>query len=108
VAVTTVSKEAQRITNNNRQHLESADRIRTAVTELREITSRNADGVKTTLKSTSGLANRARELGEIMDSIAGGSLGTNGNQTETPKRARTNNSRRSRKSPEQNDSETEG
>jgi len=51
------------------------------------------------LTSTSGLANRARELGEIMNSFAGGGLGANGNQTETPKRTRANNSRRSIKSP---------
>jgi hypothetical protein len=72
VGVANVSKEALRITNTNRNHLDSADRIRGAVTELREITSRNADGVKATLTSTSGLADRARQLGEIMDGMVGG------------------------------------
>lgn len=76
VAVGSVSKEALRITSANRNHLDSADRIRGAVIELRQITTRNADGVKATLTSTSGLADRARQLGEIMDSMVGG----NGNQ----------------------------
>jgi hypothetical protein len=39
--------------------------------------------VKTTLTRTSGLAERARELGEIMDSM----IGANG--TQTTKRRRT-------------------
>jgi methyl-accepting chemotaxis protein len=72
VGVANVSKEALRITNTNRNHLELADRVRGAVTDLREITTRNADGVKATLTSTSGLADRARELGEIMDGMVGG------------------------------------
>jgi hypothetical protein len=46
------------------------------VVELRQITNRNVDGVKATLTSTSGLADRARQLGEIMDNMIGG----NGNQ----------------------------
>jgi len=83
IAVANVSKEALRITNTNRNHLDLADRIRTAVNELRGITTRNAEGVKATLTSTSGLADRARELGEIMDGIVGG------NGHEKPKRSRT-------------------
>ena len=83
IGVANVSKEALRITNTNRNHLDSFDRIRTAVSELRDITNRNADGVKATLNSTSGLADRARELGEIMDSMIGG------NGHEKPKRSRT-------------------
>ena len=71
IGVANVSKEALRITNTNRNHLESADKIRTAVNELRNVTNRNAEGVKATLTSTSGLADRARELGEIMDSMIG-------------------------------------
>jgi 2-keto-4-pentenoate hydratase len=76
VAVSSVSKEGMRVTNTNRSHLDAANRIRGAVIELRQITTRNADGVKATLTSTSGLADRARQLGEIMDSMVGG----NGNQ----------------------------
>src|SRR5262249_19745690 len=72
VGVANVSKEAVRITNTNRNHLETADNIRGAVLELRQITTRNADGVKATLRSTSGLADRARQLGEIMDGMIGG------------------------------------
>ena len=83
VAVTTVSKEALRITNANRDHLDAADRIRNGVSELRQITNRNAEGVKATLTSTSGLADRARRLGEITDSMIGG------NGAEKPKRKRT-------------------
>jgi methyl-accepting chemotaxis protein len=82
VAVANVSKEALRVTNANRNHLEAADTIRSIVTELRQVTTRNADGVKATLTRTSGLADRARELGEIMDSMIGG------NGTEKPKRRR--------------------
>jgi methyl-accepting chemotaxis protein len=80
VGVAAVSTEAVRITNSNRNHLESAEKIRGAVTELRQITNRNADGVKATLTTTSGLADRARQLGEIMDTIITG----NGNQQSQP------------------------
>jgi hypothetical protein len=100
-AVGNVSKEALRVTNTNRNHLDSADRVRSAVTELRQITSRNADGVKETLTSTSGLAIRARELGEIMDSIVGDQA-ANGNQTGKTKATKTSNSRRRRASTENN------
>ena len=93
VGVTNVSKEAVRITNANRNHLEAAERIRSGVVELRQITNRNADGVKATLTSTSGLADRARQLGEIMDSM----VGANGNQE--PAKPKT---RRTRKSAAQN------
>jgi hypothetical protein len=60
----------------NRNHLDAADRILNGVVELRQITNRNVDGAKATLTSTSGLADRARQLGEIMDGI----VGANGNQ----------------------------
>jgi methyl-accepting chemotaxis protein len=83
IGVTNVSRDALRITDTNRYHLDSADKIRTAVSELRHITNRNAEGVKATLTSTSGLADRARELGEIMDSMV------TGNGHEKPKRQRT-------------------
>jgi methyl-accepting chemotaxis protein len=89
IGVANVSKEALRITNSNRNQLDAADRIREDVSELRHITSRNANGVKATLTSTSGLANQARELGEIMDSMVSGNFATNGNQTGTTKRRRT-------------------
>jgi len=82
MAVANVSKEVLRVTNANRNHLDAADSIRAGISELRQITNRNSDGVQATLTSTSGLADRARELGEIMDSIVG-----NGNQK--PKRRRT-------------------
>ena len=83
VAVASVSKDAVRIANVNRNHLEAADRIRSGVVELRQITHGNADRMKATLTSTSGLADRARQLGEIMDSMVGG------NGHEKPKRIRT-------------------
>ena len=76
IGVGTVSKEAMRITNTNRNNLESAERVRENVSELRGIANRNADGVKATLTRTSGLADRARQLGEIMDNMVAG----NGNQ----------------------------
>ena len=69
-----------RITTSNRNHLDSAEKIRDAVGELRDITDRNADGLKATLISTSGLADRARQLGEITDSLISG----NGNQKSQP------------------------
>src|SRR6185369_9686641 len=94
IAVGNVSKDAVRIASANRNHLEAADRIRSGVVELRQITNRNADGVKATLLSTSGLADRARQLGEIMDNMMGG----NGNQ-EPPKPK----SRRAKKPAAQNE-----
>jgi hypothetical protein len=54
------------------------------VNELREITNRNAEGVKATLTSTTGLADRARELGEIMDTMVVG----NGNHESQPAKTR--------------------
>jgi hypothetical protein len=75
------------------------------VTELRQITNRNADGVRATLTSTSGLANRARELGAIMDSIVSNNPGANGNPIATPKGIRSSTSRR-RKSSAPSDPET--
>jgi hypothetical protein len=105
VGVGSVSKEAMRVTNSNRDHLEAAERVRGAVGELRQITSRNAEGVKATLTSTSGLAKRARELGEIMDSMVVGGLTANGNATGKSKDAKAGSSRRSKKSPAPNDSE---
>jgi len=89
VAVATVSKEALRITNANRNHLDAADRIRTGVSELRNITNRNADGVKATLTSTTGLADRARQLGEIMDGMIGGNGNQESHQAAKPKARRT-------------------
>ena len=83
MAVANVSKDALRVTNANRNHLDAAHKILVEVSELRQITNRNADGVKATLTTTSGLADRARELGEIMD----GMIGANG--TEKTKRRRT-------------------
>src|SRR6185436_14243243 len=82
IGVANVSKDAFRISSTNRNHIDAADRIRAAVVELREITTRNADGVKATLISTSGLADRARQLGEIMDGMV------SGNGTEKAKRRR--------------------
>jgi methyl-accepting chemotaxis protein len=91
VAVASVSKEAIRITNSNRGHLDAADKIRSDVNELRQITNRNADGVKATLMTTSGLATRARELGEITDSMVGTNPG-GGNGNPKTKRTRTKKS----------------
>jgi hypothetical protein len=58
------------IASSNRKNLDSAERIRNAVGELRTITERNLSGSKKTLSSTAGLSDRARELGEIMDTMA--------------------------------------
>jgi methyl-accepting chemotaxis protein len=105
-AVANVSQDAQEITTTNRGYLEAADHIRANVTELREITSRNVDGVNATLTSTAGLANRARELGEIMDSIVSSNVAANGNQTGKTKTTKASTSRR-RKSPPANTPESE-
>jgi hypothetical protein len=100
IAVSIISKDALRIANTNRTHLSAADHIRSSVSELRQITTRNADGMRATLTNTSGLVNRARELGEIMDTIVGSkALGANGNQAGTVKGAKAGSSRRSRKTP---------
>jgi methyl-accepting chemotaxis protein len=103
VAVGSISKEALRITNSNRDHLEAAERIRSSVNELRGIATRNADGVKATLTSTSGLAKRAHELGEIMDSMVRGNVAANGNATGKTKAAKP---KRTRKTPAENNSES--
>jgi methyl-accepting chemotaxis protein len=88
LAVASVSKEALRVTNSNRNHLDLAEKVRNAVAELRHITARNSDGVKETLTRTSGLADRARELGEIMDSMAGRSNGSESQPLVPTKRKR--------------------
>ncbi|HEU4766221.1 MAG TPA: hypothetical protein VFS77_02575, partial [Pyrinomonadaceae bacterium] len=97
IGVSSVSKEALRITNANRNHLDAAERIRKAVTELREITQRNAEGVKATLTNTSGLSDRARQLGEIMDTMVGG------NGSEPSQASSKTKRRRSRKLPTETD-----
>jgi methyl-accepting chemotaxis protein len=101
-AVNSVSQEALRITSSNRNHLEATGRIRGAVVELREITTRNAESVQATLSSTSGLERRARQLGEFMDSMVASNVTRNGNENGKSKAAR---SRRSKKSPATIDSE---
>ena len=88
IGVASVSKEALRITNSNRNHLEAAEKVRGAVRELREVTNRNANGVKETLLSTSGLADRARQLGDIMDSMVAGNGARQSPTASKPKRKR--------------------
>ena len=84
VGVANISKDALRMANANRSHLSSADNIRTSINELRQITTRNADSMKATLTSSSGLADFARELGEIMDSmVSNNDVAANGNQAGT-------------------------
>ena len=97
IAIDSLSKEAGRITNANRNHLDAAERVRGAVSELRRITNRNADGVRATLSSTTGLVQRARALGDIMDSMAAGNSTANGNETGKAKVARSTSNRRSKK-----------
>ena len=86
IGVTSVSRDAMQITTSNRNHLEAAERVRTAVNELRDITNRNASGVKITLVSTTGLAQQARELGEIMDSMVKSNQTGNGDSKTRRKR----------------------
>jgi methyl-accepting chemotaxis protein len=104
IGVSNISQDVLRVANANRNHLAAADNIRSSVSELRQITTRNADGVNATLTSTSGLANSARELGQIMDSIVSSkNLAANGNEAGT---SRAGSARRRKKTPAETKSES--
>jgi hypothetical protein len=77
-AIENVSKEVGRITLSNRQHLDSSEKILGTLTDIRQITERNAQGVNATLSGTTNLNERARQLVEIMDSMSTGDAAADG------------------------------
>jgi len=73
-----ISKEIGRITRSNRQHLTSAEQVLGTLTDIRQITERNARGVKTTLSGTTDLTARAEQLAELVGGTGSGRAGENG------------------------------
>ncbi|HEX8117254.1 MAG TPA: hypothetical protein VF521_08280, partial [Pyrinomonadaceae bacterium] len=91
-AVQSVSKEIGLITRSNRQHLSSAEQVLGALTEIRQITERNARGVKATLSGTTSLIERAQQLAELVGDAEGrgenGAAGTSASGARANGRAR--------------------
>src|SRR3954470_6285047 len=74
-ATTNISKEIGLITRSNRQHVTSAEQVLATLTDIRQITERNAQGVKATLSGTTNLIARAQQLAEIVNGAALGRAG---------------------------------
>jgi len=74
-AAQSISKEIRLITQSNRKHLTSAEQVLGTLNDIRQITERNALGVKTTLSGTTDLIARAQQLAEL---VGGNGAGGNG------------------------------
>ena len=77
-ATESISKEIGLITRSNRQHLTSAEQVLGRLTDIRQITERNAQGVKATLRGTDNLIERARQLTSILGDAKAGQRDDNG------------------------------
>ena len=66
-ATQSISKEIGLITRSNRQHLLTAEQVLGTLTDIRQITERNSQGVKATLSGTVNLIERAQQLASIMN-----------------------------------------
>ena len=68
-AARSISKQIGLITRANREHSAAAVGLLNGLTEVRQVTERNAQGVKETLRSTGGLLERAESLNVIIDGL---------------------------------------
>jgi hypothetical protein len=98
VATTSISKEVGLITRSNRQHLTSAEQVLTTLTDIRQVTERNAQGVKATLSGVTNLIARAQQLAEIVSDSNAEQAGGNGARQSSAKPRANGNSRRTKKS----------
>ncbi|HUK92195.1 MAG TPA: methyl-accepting chemotaxis protein, partial [Blastocatellia bacterium] len=69
-AARNVAKRVGLITRANQDHVTASSTIMTSLGEIREITERNAQGVKETIRGAATLADRAQTLNVIMDRAA--------------------------------------
>ena len=84
-ATQNISKEIGLITRSNRQHLDSSEQVLGTLTEIRQITERNAQGVNATLSGTARLTEHARQLVGIMDNISAVEASANGGEKQPAK-----------------------
>jgi hypothetical protein len=84
-ATQNVSKEVGRITLSNRGLLNSSKNVLGTLTEIRQITERNAQGVNATLSGTANLSEYARRLVGITDGISAGEAAANGGEQRASK-----------------------
>jgi methyl-accepting chemotaxis protein len=84
-ATESISKEIGLITRSNRQHLASSEHVMGVLTDIRQITERNAQGVKATLVSTAGLIERAEQLVESAGGANPDQTAENGAHSPTPR-----------------------
>jgi hypothetical protein len=109
VATTSISKEIGLITRSNRQHLTSAEQVVGALTDIRQITERNAQGVKATLSGTTNLIARAQQLAEIVNGSNAKQSDENGARQSSARPRANGKPRRPKKSPARvEESETGG
>ena len=66
------------ITQANREHSTGSAALLKGLSDIKQITERNAQGVKDTLRGTESLIERARMLDSIMDSLSNNGLKSNG------------------------------
>jgi methyl-accepting chemotaxis protein len=97
VATTNISKEIGLITRSNRQHLTSAKQVLGTLTDIRQITERNAQGVKATLSGTTNLIERAQQLAEIVNDSTTEQSGENGARQSSARPRANGNPRRPKK-----------
>jgi hypothetical protein len=97
LATTSISKEVGLITRSNRQHLTSSEQVLGTLTDIRQITERNSEGVKATLSGTNSLIERARQLNTIVDGLDAEQSGENGAPAASAKPRSNGKPRRSKK-----------
>ena len=71
-AAQSTSKQIALITRANREHSVVATKILSDLSDIREITDRNAAGVKDTQRAATSLLARAQTIGELVDQMADG------------------------------------
>jgi hypothetical protein len=97
-ATTSISKEVGLITRSNRQHLTSAEQVLGTLTDIRQVTERNAQGVKATLSGTTNLIERARQLAEVVNGPDAGQADENGARQSSDRPRANGRPRRPKKS----------
>jgi hypothetical protein len=96
-ATASISKEIGLITRSNRQHLTSSEQVLGALNDIRQITERNARGVKATLGVTADLIERAQQLTAAVGDADAGQSGERGAPTSSARPRSNGNPRRPKK-----------
>ena len=79
-SIESISKDVGSITRSNRVHLDSSSKVLNAISEIRQVTTRNAASAKSLSGGASGLGDRAERLAELMNNMEAGNR-SNGNPT---------------------------